>query len=389
MENPNIQMENPLPQMENLLEKLKLLDYENGYVDLLRMRPINRHYFALPSNPGEQFFSMISLAAWLLRMTGTPFEQPEETDDPNCVTADIVRALRDADYDGECRADKMRHGSGAQVVRALSFLCDLALTRVKFAFGRPVIADENADVFETVGAEIFLEKVEEEMFHSDDDTNGEDSRHAVGRTTEPPKRLNQASVSADKFDLKAWRSEVERVAPALEAGYNVKTTDWRTNVDASAAIVAKASENLQLFQEMSGTMLARNSLVMDAIAIKETHVARRVEGLLTEHKALRGELRLVRTSHVNGVASRTATLCDLDERVDAVVREIDDRAAVMADCSRLVALRRAMASLGREVAEMDSRIAVLERCRTQELMRRKERVRRAMEDAAVLKPVND
>ena len=37
-----------------------------------------RHYFAIPTNPGEQFFMFTSLAAWLLRTAGRDFEQPQE-----------------------------------------------------------------------------------------------------------------------------------------------------------------------------------------------------------------------------------------------------------------------------------------------------------------------
>lgn len=37
-----------------------------------------RHYFAIPTNPGEQFYMFTSIAAWLLRTAGKKFEQPQE-----------------------------------------------------------------------------------------------------------------------------------------------------------------------------------------------------------------------------------------------------------------------------------------------------------------------
>ena len=37
-----------------------------------------RHYFAIQTNPGEQFYMFTSLAAWLLRTAGKNFEQPQE-----------------------------------------------------------------------------------------------------------------------------------------------------------------------------------------------------------------------------------------------------------------------------------------------------------------------
>lgn len=55
---------------------------------------LNRHYFALPTNPGEQFFMFCTLAAWLITKAGRPFEQPQEYDDPNAVISNILSELR-------------------------------------------------------------------------------------------------------------------------------------------------------------------------------------------------------------------------------------------------------------------------------------------------------
>ena len=60
----------PFITMEDLLDKLKLLDYEREFSSEMRMRPLNRHYFVLQTNPGEQFFMFSSLAAWLIRKLG-------------------------------------------------------------------------------------------------------------------------------------------------------------------------------------------------------------------------------------------------------------------------------------------------------------------------------
>ena len=45
----------PFIMMEELLDKLKLLDYEREFTMEMRMRPLNRHYFILQTNPGEQY----------------------------------------------------------------------------------------------------------------------------------------------------------------------------------------------------------------------------------------------------------------------------------------------------------------------------------------------
>ncbi|NXH39196.1 IFT57 protein, partial [Dicaeum eximium] len=80
--------------MEDLLDKLKLLSYEEEALRRHNMRPLSRHYFALPTNPGEQFFMFCTLAAWLISKAGHPFEQPQEYDDPNAVISNVLSELR-------------------------------------------------------------------------------------------------------------------------------------------------------------------------------------------------------------------------------------------------------------------------------------------------------
>ena len=48
----------PFLVMEDLLDKLKLLDYDIQFVSELKMRPLNRHYFVIQTNPGEQVESV-------------------------------------------------------------------------------------------------------------------------------------------------------------------------------------------------------------------------------------------------------------------------------------------------------------------------------------------
>ncbi|NXG57926.1 IFT57 protein, partial [Hemiprocne comata] len=80
--------------MEVLLDKLRLLRYEEEALQRHNMRPLSRHYFALATNPGEQFFMFCTLAAWLITKAGHPFEQPQEYDDPNAIISNILSELR-------------------------------------------------------------------------------------------------------------------------------------------------------------------------------------------------------------------------------------------------------------------------------------------------------
>lgn len=81
--------------MEELLDKLKVLNYDKEFVKDLKMKAVSRHYFAIQTNPGEQFYLFTSLAAWLIRKCGKPFEPPQEYDDPNSTISSILDAVRE------------------------------------------------------------------------------------------------------------------------------------------------------------------------------------------------------------------------------------------------------------------------------------------------------
>jgi hypothetical protein len=74
--------------------KFTCLLFFQEFVKELRMRPLNRHYFVIQTNPGEQFYLFTSLAAWLIRKSGRQFDPPQEFDDPNSTIANILDNVR-------------------------------------------------------------------------------------------------------------------------------------------------------------------------------------------------------------------------------------------------------------------------------------------------------
>lgn len=68
----------PFVVMEDLMDKLKLVNYDTEFTTQFKVKPISRHYFAIPTNPGEQFYMFCSLTAWLIQKCGIPFETPQE-----------------------------------------------------------------------------------------------------------------------------------------------------------------------------------------------------------------------------------------------------------------------------------------------------------------------
>ena len=147
----------PFVVMEDLLDKLKLLHYEQvllkyflgtfnlpillleqEFVAELKMRPLNRHYFVLQTNPGEQFFMFTSLAAWLVRKAGTRFDPPQETDDPNTTISNILEQLRRVGVTIDFAPSKLKQGFGEQAIFVLDRLSDEALKAAQFHWSSPI-----------------------------------------------------------------------------------------------------------------------------------------------------------------------------------------------------------------------------------------------------------
>ena len=62
------------------------------------------------TNPGEQFFMFSSLCAWLIRKSGRAFEQPQESEDPNTVIANILQHVRSLGVVIDFAPSKLKQG---------------------------------------------------------------------------------------------------------------------------------------------------------------------------------------------------------------------------------------------------------------------------------------
>ncbi|XP_008485557.1 intraflagellar transport protein 57 homolog, partial [Diaphorina citri] len=120
--------------MEEFLDKLKLLNYDDYFSKNLKIRPLNRHYFALQTNPGEQFFMFTSLAAWLFSKAGLSMEAPQESDDPNSLIATILDLTRQLNIPVDFPPNKLKQGYGPHVIYILDAVADRGLKQNKFNF---------------------------------------------------------------------------------------------------------------------------------------------------------------------------------------------------------------------------------------------------------------
>ena len=74
-------------RMEELYDKLIVLDYCKLFLGKYKLRPIHKYYFSTMTNSGEQFYTFVCLAAWLIKekckiQLKTDIN-PEDYEDPN------------------------------------------------------------------------------------------------------------------------------------------------------------------------------------------------------------------------------------------------------------------------------------------------------------------
>ncbi|KAM9636083.1 intraflagellar transport protein 57 homolog isoform 1-T1 [Trichechus inunguis] len=208
--------------MEDLVEKLKLLRYEEELLRKNNLKPPSRHYFALPTNPGEQFYMFCTLAAWLINKAGHLFEQPQEYDDPNATISNILSELRSFGRTADFPPSKLKSGYGEHVCYVLDCLAEEALKYIGFTWKRPAYPVEELEE-ETVpedDAELTLTKVDEEFV--EEETDNEENFIDLNVLKAQTYRLDmnesakQEDILESTTDAAEWSLEVERVLPQLK-----------------------------------------------------------------------------------------------------------------------------------------------------------------------------
>ena len=79
------------------------------------------------TNPGEQFYLFTSLAGWLIRKSGRPFDPPQEFDDPNTTITNILDIVRQMGVSIDFAPSKLKQGYGEKAIFVLDRLSDETL----------------------------------------------------------------------------------------------------------------------------------------------------------------------------------------------------------------------------------------------------------------------
>ncbi|XP_026681929.1 intraflagellar transport protein 57 homolog [Diaphorina citri] len=270
-----------------------------------------RHYFALQTNPGEQFFMFTSLAAWLFSKAGLSMEAPQESDDPNSLIATILDLTRQLNIPVDFPPNKLKQGYGPHVIYILDAVADKAIdSRLSFLL-RPQPPKEvtTEEVIVEDDSELLLEKIEEEMIaeisSEDEDAlmNIEDL-HRMNNISFQDSSSKPDHVLESNVDETEWRLEVERVLPLLRVTLKSDTRDWRSHLDQIRSHKQKMEDTMKSAQTHLEKLSADMSTSLDKIAMREKMLNTQLTGQLAKFRTAQDELRhATERYYVNGEKS--------------------------------------------------------------------------------------
>uniref|UniRef100_A0A4W3JT44 Intraflagellar transport protein 57 homolog n=1 Tax=Callorhinchus milii TaxID=7868 RepID=A0A4W3JT44_CALMI len=375
--------------MEDLLDKLKLMDYEADFLRKNNMKTLCRHYFALPTNPGEQFYMFTSLAAWLINRTGCYFEQPQEYDDPNATISDILTQLRALGGSVDFPPSKLKQGYGEQVCYVLDRLAEEALKRTGFSWKRPVYPAEEMEeeaIMED-DSELTLNKLEDELVEEAEDCEeGEpfldlEVLKAQGQKMDGLESSKPEDILESKTDVGEWNLEVERVLPQLKVTIRTDNKDWRIHVDQMHQHKEGIETSLKETKSYLDKLKDEIGRTLEKVSSREKYINNQLENLIQEYRAAQAKLSEAKDRYQQGsggVTERTKILSEISEDLEKVKQEMEEKGSSMTDGAPLVKIKQALTKLKQEITQMDIRIGVVEHTLLQAKLKEKSNMTRDM-----------
>ena len=356
--------------MSNLSDKLKLLNYEEHFLKKYNIKFLSRHYFAIPTNPGEQFFLFTTLSAWLINVAGKNFEMPQESDDPNATVSRIMEELKRFSISADFPPSKLKTGSGEYVCFVLDKLATTALHSVQFSWGKPIYPYEEEAEEEEMhgddGTELQLNKLDEDddlevVDESDDEGVGPIlDLNKTSQQQDKPARLDVMYSSTNADD---WRLEVERVTPLLKVNIKSDHKDWRVHVDQMRHHQKGIETSLAVTKPQLDKLRDEIYRTFEKIGSREKYINNQLEQYVQEFRNAQDHLAQAKEKYKQGsggVTEHSQTLADITEELEKVKMDMEERGNSMTDGAPLVRIKQTLNSLKVECIQMDIRIGVIE-----------------------------
>ncbi|XP_058454524.1 intraflagellar transport protein 57 homolog [Malaya genurostris] len=364
-------------QVDDLMEKLKLLNFERLLLKEMKMKQINRYYFLMSFNPGEQFFMFTSICAWLIRTIGKTFDQPQEFDDPNMVIARIIRVLQEMDVPTDFQTNKLIQGAGPICIYIMDCLATQALKLTKFQIKRPECKKEDDPMVDLIenDSEIILEKVEEEQMagasdESDDEGNGLFDLNLIDQKS---KKITNKEYKVDSLtDSENWRLELDRVLPQLKVVVKTDPRDWRAHLEQMRTLRSSIEMTTQETGSQLKKLQADISYVMEKIESREKHLNIDLKDLIDTYKGILVEYNQIDKRIKEKDAEKTEKeheFSKITNELESIKVQMEQRGNSMTDGSPLINIKKAIFRIKEEISEMDIKIGVMEHALNSEIIK--------------------
>lgn len=367
--------------MEELLDKLKLLNYEKEFCQDWGFRAFSRHYFAVATNSGEQFFAFTNIVAWLLNQCGKSFERPQEFDDPNATISEILNLSRSLGITVDFPPAKLKSGHGEQVIYLVNKLCDEALKSQMFSWKRPEYVEEEETEENIVedDAELTIDKLNDELAEeveeeAEDEENYLDLSGMKQQNFGNDFGTKPESMLESNVDVNEWKLEIERVLPLLKVHIRADNKDWRNHYEQMQQYSNGISQTLQETQSQLDKLHQEISKTLEKVASREKYINNQLEGKIQDFRAKQDNLAVLKEKYnqsSGGVTELTQQLSQITDELEQVKIQMDERGTNMTDAGPLVRIKQALSKLKQESIEMDLEIGVLEHALLQGKVREK------------------
>ncbi|XP_030242775.1 intraflagellar transport protein 57 homolog isoform X2 [Drosophila navojoa] len=267
----------------------------------------------------------------------------------------------------------------------LDVLATQALKVTKVNYQRLHIAQEEEFVGDYLedNAEIILEKLEDEQNAaalSDDSDLELDAHHYkqlnwLNRQNRSLGELPASTtdeLSARLNDQQEWRLELERVLPQLKVFVKADARDWRTHISQMETLNTSIANVAETTQTQLKKLHSEFTFSLEKIESREKHLNNELQQLIQQYKELSIELSTVQYAQTQIQDESEKQMNQLSEVMaeqELKKQEMERRGQVMSDGSSVQQIKKAIAKLKDDIAQLNLEVALLVHAYDQETVR--------------------
>lgn len=195
--------------------------------------------------------------------------------------------------------------------------------------------EEEPDIIDD-DSELILDRVEEEMMaYYTDDSDDDDLINVYDYNVKKKETIKNLTSNVDS---ESWKLEVERVLPKLKVTIKNDSRDWRIHLEQM-----KTYKNT-IEQSLSGTKLQLQKMhkdiktTMEKIESREKYLNKDLDGVLEEYRLLQDQHSKIKEEYnkiSGGVTERTRHLADLNDKLESIKVQMEERGNSMTDGSMI------------------------------------------------------